>query len=145
MKKQNTIIMILLLVGILLVSGCIREYAERPKEEYFIDELIITFNSETNNNLTASINSENEEKNIDFKNYFVNEITVLNKTYKGITSIDSRFSKLSNLAFIKINYDQTFSLEEKKALLKNIKTELETKWYIKKVDFSWIEHVQNNK
>lgn len=141
--------MLLGLLLVIIISGCIQQTALDTKElintdnsnKYRLDELIVQFNSVSSNGLIASINSENQADEINFRNYFEKNIANIKNNYNKIVELRITYPSQANLAFVKIIYSQNTTEQEKEQILKLLKEDLEERWYSKKVNFSVIEYV----
>ncbi|MBI2548833.1 hypothetical protein HYW21_05780 [Candidatus Woesearchaeota archaeon] len=140
MKTVNIIFSLVIILS-LLVQGCLNEDINQQQDlrKYLIEELIISFNGANGNTLNAFANSNNQSQQARFRYYFSQEINTLKSAYPEISNISIDYPALSNMAFVKLYYDDRISLERKDYVLKEIKSELEKKWYVDRVYFSKIE------
>lgn len=138
---MNKKILGILVIGMaVLVVGCVTSPEDTPQSyDYRLDSLMIGFNGERQDALSAVSFFENGTDNVLFKEYFVQELNSLAKPIRKVTELKiSDWFSLSNGAAIKIIYSSEISDKEKSKLLEEIKSQLEQKGYVDHVHYSHI-------
>jgi len=132
MKKPILVISLLL---IFLISGCFYQFVEQgAKQNFALDSLIVSFNGEEREGLIANANNE------PFKNKFIEDLNILSQDNDDIPEIalDHIFSGGLEI-LIRIDYtNENLTVDGKEIILREIKSKLENKWYIREVNYNLI-------
>lgn len=100
---------------------------------YMLNSLIITFNEKNKNEIIAHSTNEN------FKQYFLEEITIIKNNFREISGINVTWYAVLNGANLKIIYRENYSDEEKNSVLMQLTNSLNNKWYVNKVDYDLLD------
>lgn len=100
---------------------------------YMLNSLIITFNEKNKNEIIAHSTNEN------FKQYFLEEITIIKNNFREISGINVTWYAVLNGANLKIIYHENYSDEEKNSVLMQLTNSLNNKWYVNKVDYDLLD------
>lgn len=140
-KKQNNIVKIsLIIIAIVIMIILIYTWVNESKYDYSFSRLMVMFNGETQNNIIAvtQFNRTEGESGISndiFKEYFSEELNNLSRNMNHDISIEIEYCLFKRDACaIKIEYGPILLTDRKNELLLDIKSELESKWYVKNVE-----------
>lgn len=108
----------------------------KTEYQYSLDSSTIVLNGLQNNTIIAT-GKLNESENIAFRNYFEGELKNLIDNSSRLDSIGAFYWSINGESVsVRIDYPMNYSDDEKAAILNNLLTKIEGKWYVKKVELS---------
>ena len=135
MKK---IILLLIVVSLILLSGCAKQPIQKENEyDDKFNSLIILFNNQEKEGMIAQSSSS------DFMEYFKNELTNLDEELGDIKNLRIKHTySITNGVNILFDFINNFDSSYKYKVIEDLKSELESKWYIKQVSYDLIDTIQ---
>jgi len=137
-KKTNFIKIIPIITVIIIIIILIYGGIEQSKYNYSLNSFSVTFNGETNDNITAitaiTMDSDKLENKI-FKKHFEEDIQIMSQKIDGVYSISIENWLINyNKCYIVIDYEILLSSNKKNEILSNIKSSLNSKWYVEGIE-----------
>lgn len=135
MKK---ILLLLIVVSLILLSGCAKQPIQKENEyDDKFNSLIILFNNQEKEGMIAQSSSS------DFMEYFKNELTNLDEELGDIKNLRIKHTySITNGVNILFDFINNFDSSYKYKVIEDLKSELESKWYIKQVSYDLIDTIQ---